>query len=503
MKSILPESEAILKPTAKPADAECAGGTDAITLGAVSARHPISRPLPVLVSPTTKKGRNTLQQDLIVVACLLIRHRHFRRQSAFVNPSAKTVLRRLAVLRKWHPKAPASVFGHDARENGEEAAKQRSGRRADAIYAVLVHDVERWETLYQAEEWGANEIGTILSILGHDTGSAGESPDLPRLAAAISDFQGKSGLHVDGCADRETRAALFGAYFGYLFPNPMDRTDFLSQGVDSGGKGDVQGCGGYNPVVIPSHAEFTAKRARKADSDSNSRVLFLFFRPGTVIPPQEWPCPGTAEGSGNCHGRFWSDADVRRAHLGHRRLFGETQNTFSCRFYHRIAAQSPCEGVPRRTSIQKPLKDLVIRLAYPPATAFPFERSAGSILYTVICEGKEYSGTTDNEGMVREKIPADATEAVLTIFRCINGRKTSWWTVQLHIRDLMPGSTGSVSGIKARLNNLGLFAGNVEDQAQDERFQRAVRRFEQLYFPAPTALPLETIERRLGLIYGS
>ena len=76
----------------------------------------------------------------------------------------------------------------------------------------------------------------------------------------------------------------------------------------------------------------------------NRRVLVLFFRPGTVIPPDKWPCPRASEGTGGCRKRFWSDGDTRRTFQEKRREFATVPDTFACRFYHRLVEASPCES---------------------------------------------------------------------------------------------------------------------------------------------------------------
>ena len=138
---------------------------------------------------------------------------------------------------------------------------------------------------------------------------------------------------------------LFARYFQFLFPVPLAKDTFLGRGADAEGKADFQGCGEFNPAMVFSAAEEAklTKAERDAENGPNRRVLILFFRPGTEIPADKWPCPRASENTGGCRRRFWSDASTRRSCQSERRTFAENDNTFGCRFYHRLTAQSPCE----------------------------------------------------------------------------------------------------------------------------------------------------------------
>jgi hypothetical protein len=134
-------------------------------------------------------------------------------------------------------------------------------------------------------------------------------------------------------------------------PFRLTRTAFLARGQDAKGKGDYQGCSEFNPVLMFSAAENAAfkppeKHAqRNAANEPNRRVVVLLFRPGSHVDPQRWPCPRASDGTAACRKRFWSDASTRRTFQAERRLHERTHDTFACRFYERLTAQSPCEKV--------------------------------------------------------------------------------------------------------------------------------------------------------------
>src|SRR5262249_45806705 len=66
-------------------------------------------------------------------------------------------------------------------------------------------------------------------------------------------------------------------------------------------------------------------------------------RVGTTITPALWPCPRAREGTASCRKRFFSDAETRRSNEEQQREFKDKEDTFACRFYHRMVARSPCE----------------------------------------------------------------------------------------------------------------------------------------------------------------
>src|SRR5205807_4403052 len=87
------------------------------------------------------------------------------------------------------------------------------------------------------------------------------------------------------------------------------------------------------------------QKARDEANSPNRRVVIFLFRPNSVVSPGKWPCPLATEGVEGCIKRKWSDGDKRRLPTDVRREYPITHDTFYCRFYDRIAFQSPCETV--------------------------------------------------------------------------------------------------------------------------------------------------------------
>src|SRR5581483_8041152 len=165
----------------------------------------------------------------------------------------------------------------------------KTGRGDNSSSRNQLKSVSLWREIAQAENWGANERQTMRS----PTGLADDTPD----------------------------SDLFKAYLQKLCPKELQLSpeDFVAQGTDLGGKGDYQGCGEFNPVLIFSKnksAEFengSNKAARNLATAPNRRVVALLFRVGSKIDPAKWPCPRSREGTSACTKRFWSDGERRRS----------------------------------------------------------------------------------------------------------------------------------------------------------------------------------------------
>jgi len=331
--------------------------------GGYAAGHPVANCFPIFTAPSTRTEKNVVRLPLVSTACWRLNDLRFDFDSSFVMPAAHGEFVALRKIIDAHPGSPMSVFGHSDPVGNLEYNKELSGRRAEAIYSLLTHDVARWEKLYKnshgGDDWGLKQIQVMLDALAYDPGNtAGESTK--RSKDAIQAFQRANNLNDDGDAGPLTRAVLFQKYFEFLFPRKVEKTEFLHKGIDPGGKGDFQGCGEFNPAMILSkdEAKKMSEEERNAENGVNRRVLILFFKPGTEDHVEKWPCPRVAEGGGDCKKRFWSDADKRRAKQEERRTFADTEDTFACRFYHRLTESSPCEISAARLMFVEILLDL-------------------------------------------------------------------------------------------------------------------------------------------------
>jgi type VI secretion system secreted protein VgrG len=85
--------------------------------------------------------------------------------------------------------------------------------------------------------------------------------------------------------------------------------------------------------------------------------------------------------------------------------------------------------------------------------------------YHLMVQGLRFEGETDEEGMVKEQIPKDATQAVARLWLDAypEGRQRLY---VLRFGDIPPSST--VSGVKTRLKNLGYYHGAIDDTLTEE-----------------------------------
>jgi len=332
------------------------------------------RPAPsVRVGPTTEGRHNTLRAGIIPIACWRLEDIHFEFDSSFLRPDVGPGMTKLARLVADHPGSPLSVFGHADPVGRDDYNKKLSGRRAAAIYGLLTRNAEIWEDIHRntgrfsaalpTDEWGVRAVQVMLQALGYDPGGIdGRIGDGTR--SAVRHFQEDrrdQGLRVDGDPGPATREKLFLAYMDRICtdengePFRLDAAAFLAGGVDPGGRGDYQGCGEFNPLLLFSRAESerlaAARDERDRENAPNRRVMILLFRPGSRIRPDRWPCPRAAEGGERCRRRLFSDAETRRAFQDGRRLFEESHDTFACRFYHHLTSDSPCERASRHMQV--------------------------------------------------------------------------------------------------------------------------------------------------------
>ena len=323
------------------------GALHSATTGGVSGMHPIPPPFQLLVAPSTADEFNKARLRLIPIACFRVDDIRFRFDSSFIvfdapvdpaNSSSNDIraeMEQLASLVKANPGSPLSIFGHADPVGTDDYNKALSGRRAKAIFGLLTRDTGIWEDLFSGpkpiagDNWGNDSIESMRNATG--------------LPASTS------------------RTALFQAYMDILCGADfkLAKTDFLGQGEDSGGKGDMQGCGEFNPVLIFSQQKEQKFEQAKQEQDQstlqqrntenalNRRVMVLLFRPGSKVDPAKWPCPRVSEGVAGCKRRFFSDAEKRRGtrEPNDDRKFKDSQDTFACRFYQRITDRSPCESM--------------------------------------------------------------------------------------------------------------------------------------------------------------
>jgi peptidoglycan hydrolase-like protein with peptidoglycan-binding domain len=377
------------------------------------------------VAPTTTDWFNTLELKPPVVACWRLNRPCFAFDMSFIHPDAKPQFLKFRDLVKKHPGAPVALFGHADPSGTDEYNKKLSGRRARVVYATLVRDPQAWDEIYldprEHDHWKLEVFQLVLSSL--KSPSTGETY-YPKekvdgiwgtnTEKAVRGFQNDQGLKpASGVIDKPTRLALWSAYMEWLTtedktpPEPafkMDRKDFIGAGADPKGKGALQGCSEFNPVLRFSQADEAeyAKNPNKSGRDErnfpNRRTVAFLFKPGTTMEMFNWPCPRYSEDMAGCKAQFYPDGDKRRNPQEKERRYQKTLDTMACKFYDEVAMWSPCEG-----GVQE--DGLLIRLhdrQHVPMTNVPYR--------TTVLTKKE-TGTSAT-GWVKVKFPKGTCTAV-------------------------------------------------------------------------------------------
>jgi hypothetical protein len=483
------------------------------TGGGVGGNHPSVEQFKIVVGPSTGGEFNTARLRLVPLACWRVEDVRFDFDSSFVLPDVKQEIQLLARLIAAHTKPdrrppPLSIFGHADPVGNDDYNKGLSGRRAAAIYGMLTRRDEVWEDLFSdggnfarpaaGDKWGLRSIQIMLNELKPPVPMNGNQS--PETTAAIRQFQTSHGLSPDGNAGPATRKKLFLAYMDQVCvddedrPLKVDKTEgVLGHNQDAHGKADFQGCGELNPVLVFSknrNSDFendADKTARNAANAPNRRVMALLFRPGTRVTPARWPCPRAKEGLSDCRKRLWSDGEKRRTtRLPDKdRKFKDRQDTFSCRFYQRQVALSPCERV---------AEFWVIRVLEDGPEPISKRRPIANQPFSVTGAGgvpAEIRGVTDRNGVLR--IPVRDDPALMTL-------RIAGIELKLAGGSLQKLNDGPVA-IVQRLSNLGFLDAGRSDL--EEVFSDALSVFQKLHSLAETGEADRNTQKKLRELHGS
>src|SRR5574337_1959703 len=94
---------------------------------------------PVRVAPMLAAERNTIREGLVPVARWQVEDLRFDFDSSFVLPDARDEFALLAALRHDFPECRMALFGHADPVGDDEYNKVLSGRRAMAVYGLVVY----------------------------------------------------------------------------------------------------------------------------------------------------------------------------------------------------------------------------------------------------------------------------------------------------------------------------------------------------------------------------
>lgn len=357
------------------------------------------------VAPTTGSALNTLRKPFRPTACWRIDDLRFDFDSSFIQPDAVEEFALLAGMRSPEASGDAalllSVFGHADPSGADDYNKTLAGRRATAVYGLLVRDADLWEELYSkpfgGDTWSIKQAQLMLRALPLGNATLSGFLDQP-TTAAVKLFQKQVGLAQSGFPGADTRKLLFLEYMDRVCrtdsgPFRYKPEDFLSRGASSDGKADRQGCGEFNPILVFSKEqakEFekpAKKAARDAENLSNRRVVVYLFSPKLPIEPATWPCPTVKEGSSGCKAQFYPDGDARRNPQELPRQYLRGGRTMACKFYDRIARGSPCEAVRQNIVL------FLLGEDGQPSRNAPYRLTSGA---------QVREGTTDGDGRIIE-----------------------------------------------------------------------------------------------------
>ncbi len=377
------------------------------------------------------KQHNTLKDFLIVIGCVNVPDGHFAFDSSFLAPQAKAGFIKLSRLfdsltekTVFDPTPPLSIFGHADPVGGYEYNSILSARRAKSVYAVLIRDINTWDHLFKSPHpmggdiWGSDAIQAMIETVGLPDGT-------PPNAQTQTPHDAARSIR----SNDKLRLALYQKYMDFLCVRLVNGQEsefklekdkhFLARGANANGKGDLQGCGEFNPTLILSKKkddEFrkTAdKDERNQENAKNRRVLIFLFKPGSRIDPQKWPCPHVNQGAaavGVCKARFWPDSDDRlkqdpeddkefRKELPKLRkdTFG---GTYACRFYQGFAQDSPCEGIHKQWVVRI-LQDVPREDQDPVQDPKPVANKKFLATLSNRPESPRIRGETDSKGILR------------------------------------------------------------------------------------------------------
>lgn len=328
---------------------------------------------PVLVAPATDGEFNAVRLGILPKGCFSMEDTHFQFDSSFVTPLGTTIdIDPLKKLLDKHSGSKLSLFGHTDPVGRDDYNKVLSGRRAQAIFGLLVRDVELWKDLYfhhdtqGRDKWGVKAVQTMLNMVGPSQVGPADGKIGPNTTKALEDFEEAQGIPTKGFNAKEeitpeTFEALAKLYMDAICLDDDGKSfrltpdDFIARGKGKDGKGDFQGCSEFNPLMIFSRDEKAFfdnegnKDARNQENRENRRTMILLYPPETRVDPAKWPCPTVKEGIGGCQKRFFANAKERRTNQQERRQHKDEKSdpgmlgTYACRFYDRQASDSPCE----------------------------------------------------------------------------------------------------------------------------------------------------------------
>lgn len=207
------------------------------------------------------------------VECLRLLGLFFDTNKSFILPSTLDLLKQVPKQLERHPDGELVIFGHTDTSGEPNINDPLSARRAEAVMAYLMEDIDAWLAMYGSsvpdkQRWGAREDFLMIAQV---PGFA----QRPRTLSPVRWYQSqKAGaLAVDGIAGPKTRRALIADYMALdasVLPASVQLTAI--------------GCGEDFPLDDTGQTVETNPDRNKRDA-LDRRVELFFFNSFTEEPP--------------------------------------------------------------------------------------------------------------------------------------------------------------------------------------------------------------------------
>ncbi len=211
----------------------------------------------------TAQATIQLQGGPVIAKAFVI---HFARDSAFIEPPMRPVLRQVADYAAAHPKEKLLIVGHTDLTGSSEYNQSLSERRARSAYAFLtcgeedtaaLNAIDDWDLLRQKRQmgdiaswndgWDVQEYQWILQDAGYYIGPI-DNVHGQQTTKSVKCFQQDYGLQGSGIVNDDTWRTLLGVYLSKEEGWPRLP---LSQFVRAWGSGielKWLGCGEQDPI---------------------------------------------------------------------------------------------------------------------------------------------------------------------------------------------------------------------------------------------------------------
>jgi hypothetical protein len=202
----------------------------------------------------------------------------FEFDSAFPGAGILAALPQLAVHARERPDARLMLFGHADEAGGEDYNKRLSDRRAQAVLALLTHDLALFDRVAEDDAWKLIHYQAMLAVRGISPMQVDGLPG-PITSDGVSAFQqayngsvyhppgGRArayqALHVDGELGPRTKAALRDAYLA-LVETPIESGRFFGPRFG--------GCGEFNRAGSPERDRRVSLALYGADFPTESKI---------------------------------------------------------------------------------------------------------------------------------------------------------------------------------------------------------------------------------------